>query len=140
MIIRSFRKEDILSIQNAIEPEYSCTANYDMCRAVFSLSATMEDNGTPVLCGGINIDENDDNVCWIWCIVANPVKNKVKLYRTLIEGLKIVIAESGCGIVKTLVLKDFEKGERLARHAGFKPTGAVEEMNGLAYLEYQWHN
>ena len=138
MIIRSFKKEDILAIQNAVEPSYSCQANYDACDSIDSLSATMEEDGKPILCGGASLDNNDNDVCWIWCIVADPVKNKITLYRAMRASFEIIMSEIGRSRAKTLVVEGFEQGERLVRHMGFVRSGSSVKVNGINCLEYTW--
>ncbi len=134
MNIRMYKDGDYEAIEDCIEPFGKVGYFEDIKdRGVY---LTVEDNNKVIGCGGVVMTTDDEGVVWL-TLSYDIAEKKLTLIRLLKEGLKIILESFNLKRITAKIQEGYEKGERMARWFGFRPTDEVVKAFTLNYRTYE---
>ena len=134
-MIRKYKDEYWAMIKDAVEPFSPLLPSDSFLHiADRSVAVTGMEGDEVMACGGITFVSNTEGLVWVK-VSKKCRQNAYKWARTIKETFSIMI-DSVDVTVATYVLKDFCKGDRLARMIGLFKTDKTEEYNGQTYYKY----
>jgi len=130
ILYRPFELQDWIDIK-AVEPFCPDFPTDNFLNAVKNGAAvTAVQDDKIIACGGIVF--LDDT--FLWLKVAKGYQS-IELAKVIIETAEFLIQTVKTPIY-TYVLKNFKKGEKLAKLVGFKKTNETKEYNHHTYMKY----
>lgn len=131
--LKKYEVGDWMRIPDAMEPFIPGSVTE---ATEHGLAVSAEEDGNMMLCGGIAFVDDEEGVVWVK-VSKKCLKEPVKWGRTLKEAFVLMSKITEDMKLVTYVVKDFCKGDRLARLIGMKPTDETREFNGNIYCKYE---
>lgn len=133
MIMRLYKDSDWSEIKDAVEPFSPLLPNLKVGKRSVAVTA-IEDNKI-MACGGITFISDTEGLIWIK-VSKKCRKAAYKWARTIRETYTAMMDSIGDIEISTYIVKDFCKGDKLARMIGLKRTGESQEYKGNIYYKY----
>ena len=99
------------------------------------IAVTETVDGNVMACGGITYVNDNEGMVW-FKMSKKCLGHRYRWARSILETFKIMMDSIGDMKISTYVLRDFCKGERVARMIGLEKTDETEEYNGNIYHRY----
>ncbi|KKN12021.1 hypothetical protein LCGC14_1020690 [marine sediment metagenome] len=131
--MRLYEDSDWLEIKDAVEPFSPLLPNDSVSER--SLAVTAIEGGEIMACGGITFISDTEGLVWVK-VSQKCKRSAYRWARTIRETFTAMIESIGDIEVSTYVVKDFCKGDKLARMIGLKNTGIFQEYKGNKYYKY----
>lgn len=131
--MRLYEDSDWLEIKDAVEPFSPLLPNDSVSER--SLAVTAIEGGEIMACGGITFTSDTEGLVWVK-VSQKCKRSAYRWARTIRETFTAMIESIGDIEVSTYVVKDFCKGDKLARMIGLKNTGIFQEYKGNKYYKY----
>ena len=131
--MRLYEDSDWLEIKDAVEPFSPLLPNDSVSKR--SLAVTAIEGGEIMACGGITFISDTEGLVWVK-VSEKCKRSAYRWARTIRETFTAMIESIGDIDVSTYVVKDFCKGDKLARMIGLKNTGTFREYKGNKYYKY----
>jgi len=132
--LKEYEPEDWSAITDAVEPFSPLTPTKEFLEMTKnSVAVTAIENGNVMACGGITYTSDETGIVWV------KVSRKCQGYRwarSIRETFRIMMDSIGDLRISTYVIRDFCKGDKLARLIGLQKTDEYEEYNGNIYYKY----
>lgn len=134
--LRYYKDSDWPEINDAVEPFSPLLPNDSFLHiSERSVALTGLEKGKVMACGGITFINNEEGLVWVK--VSKKCNRKAFTWaRTIRETFAIMMDSIEDLKVSTYVVRDFCKGDKLARMIGLKRTGETVEHNGNIYYRY----
>ena len=132
--IRLYEKGDWNKIDDAIEPFMPTHADFDSV-AKRGVAVTAMDGDKAMACGGVELTNDKEGTVWVKVSKA-CAKRPVLWARTIKDTFRLMTESVGHIEIYTYVLKDFCKGEKLAKLIKMKRTDNSIEHNGNIYNKF----
>ncbi len=134
--LKKYETEDWVKIGDAVEPFSPLMPPENFVKMTkHSVAVTGIENGNVMACGGVTYVNDKEGIVWVK-ISKKCLTQPYKWARSIRETFRIIMDSIGDLKISTYVLRDFCKGERLARLIGLKKTDETEEYNGNIYNKY----
>jgi len=136
ILARKFETKDLSAIDDAIEPFSFPLPSKDFSEfAKRGIAVTETENGNVMACGGITYINDKEGMVW-FKMSKKCLEHRYRWARSILETFKIMMASLGSVKISTYVLRDFCKGEKVARTIGLQKTDETEEYNGNIYHKF----
>lgn len=99
-----------------------------------SIAVTGLENGVVMACGGVTYKNDDEGLVWVK-VSKKCLREPYRWAKTILQAFRIIMDVVDLK-VSTYVIKDFIKGDKLARIIGLERTDEYEEYNGNIYYKY----
>ncbi|KKM14254.1 hypothetical protein LCGC14_1707970 [marine sediment metagenome] len=133
MIMRLYKDSDWSEIKDAVEPFSPFLPNLQVGKR--SVAVTAIENGKIMGCGGITFISDTEGLVWVK--VSKKCRKAAYTWaRTIRETFTAMVDSIGEIKISTYIVKDFCKGDKLARMIGLKKTGEFQEYKGNIYYKY----
>lgn len=136
MIARLYKDSDWVAITDAVEP-FSLLLPNDSFSDISqrSVAVTGVEDGKIMACGGITFISDTEGLVWVK--VSTKCRKAAYMWaRSIRETFFVMLDSIGDIKISTYVLKDFCKGDKLAKMIGLKNTGKFQEYKGNIYYKY----
>lgn len=134
--LREYEPDDWTKIDDAVEPFMFLEpfGNFnDIVQRGIAVTA-VEDN-IIMSCGGVAYVDNDEGIVWVK-VSKKCFRQPFRWARTIRETFSLMAKSLGSMKIVTYILKDFCKGEKLARMIGMEKTDRTYEFNDNTYIRY----
>lgn len=131
IVFRKYKIEDWARIKDAVEPFSPVDILEATARGV---SITAIENNKILACGGISYIGSDTGVAWLK--MSKKCLTKPLLWGRAIREIFRIMEDSVNLKIHTYILKDFCRGEKIAKLIGLRKTDESEEYNGNTYYRY----
>lgn len=132
--LKEFEIKDWSEIKDAVEPFVPLEPTKDFLEiSDRSIAVTAIENNNVMACGGITYLNNKEGITWM------KISKKCKGYywaRTIREAFSLMREAVGNLVISTYILRDFCKGDKLAKLIGLKRTIETKQHNGNTYYKY----
>ena len=136
ILCREYEVEDWAKIEDPVEPFAPMNPNDDFLQATKrGLHVTGTEDGKVLACGGIMFESDTEGK--VWLKVSKQIAGSFSWARSIKEVFNLMMEHVGDMNVGTYVLKDFCKGDRLARMINMRNTNETVEHNGNIYNLYE---
>ena len=133
MIMRLYKDSDWSEIKDAVEPFSPLLPNLQVGKR--SVAVTAIENGKIMGCGGITFISDTEGLIWVK-VSKKCRKAAYRWARTIRETYTAMIDSIGDITISTWIVRDFCKGDKLARMIGLTKTGESQEYKGNIYYKY----
>lgn len=133
MIMRLYKDSDWSEIKDAVEPFSSLLPNLQVGKR--SVAVTAIENDKIMGCGGITFISDTEGLVWVK-VSKKCRKAAYRWARTIRETYTAMVDSIGEIKISTYIVKDFCKGDKLARMIGLKNTGKFQKYKGKIYYKY----
>jgi len=131
--MRLYKDSDWSKIKDAVEPFSSLLPNLQVGKR--SVVVTGIENGKIMACGGITFISDTEGL--IWVKVSKKCRKAAYTWaRTIRETYTAMVDSIGEIKISTYIIKDFCKGDKLARMIGLEKTGESQKFKGNIYYKY----
>lgn len=131
--MRLYKDSDWLEIKDAVEPFSPLLPNLQVGKRSVAVTAIEDDK--IMACGGITFISDTEGL--IWVKVSKECRKAAYMWaRTARETYTAMVDSIGEIKISTYIVKDFCKGDKLARMIGLKKTGESQEYKGNIYYKY----
>ncbi len=133
MILRLYKDSDWSEIKDAVEPFSPLLPNDSFSDRSVAVTAIEDDK--IMACGGITFISDTEGLVWVK-VSKKCRRAAYKWARAIRETFTVMLDSIGDIEISTYVVKDFCKGDKLARMIGLKNTGKFQEYKGNIYYKY----
>lgn len=134
MIVRMYQKGDFDAIEDCVEPMGRPSSEDVILES--SVSMTVEDDGIPVVCGGVVYDTESNGI--VWLKLSEKASHKmVKIMRLIDAGFRIITESFGFDTITARVNEKFKVGHKFAMRFGFIPTDETVKIFSDTYRTYK---
>lgn len=131
--LKLYKDSDWSEIKDAVEPFSPLLPNGSFSE--HSLAVTGIEDGEIMACGGITFISDTEGLVWVK-VSKKCNKEAYRWARTIRETFTAMMDSIKDIEISTYVIKDFCKGDKLARMIGLKNTGKYQEYKGNKYYKY----
>lgn len=134
--LREYRIEDWARITDAVEPfSPNRPAQEFLLATERGVAITGEDDGIVMACGGIIYNGNSKGAVWLK-VNKKCLGQPLRWGRAFRETFRLMKEVVGDMEISTYVLKDFCRGERMARLIRLRNTKETVEYNDNIYIKW----
>ena len=134
--LREYNTEDLVEIDDAVEPFLPKMPMKEFTELTQrGIAITGVEDGDVRACGGIAYFNDNDGVAWLR-LSKKCLHHSLQWSRAIRETFKVMRESVGDLVVSTYILKNFCRGQRVARLIGMKKTDESEEFQGNTYIKY----
>ena len=136
IIMREYILDDWLKITDAVEP-FMFLEPFDNFNEIVQrgLAVTAVENNVIMACGGVAYINDKEGVAWLK-MSRKCLGQTYRWGRTVKETFSLITKSLGNMKVITYILKDFCKGEKLAKMIGMAKSDKTHEFNDNVYHRY----
>ena len=134
--LREYKPDDWKMITDAVEPFMFLEPFGNFNEIVQrGLAITAVEDGVVMACGGVSYASNEEGVVWVK-VSKKCFKQPFRWARTIKETFMLMAKSLGNMMIITYILKDFCRGEKLARMIGMEKSDRTYEFNDNTYNRY----
>ena len=133
MIMRLYKDSDWSEIKDAVEPCSPRLPNLEVGKRGGGVTAI--ENDKIMACGGITFISDTEGLIWVK-VSKKCSKATYRWARIIREPYTAMVDSIGDIEISTYIVKDFCKGDKLARMIGLKKTGESQKYKGNIYYKY----
>jgi len=136
LTFREYKTADWIKIKDAVEPFMLCESTEEFNRiARRGIAVTAVEDDEIMACGGVAYMNENEGLAWVK-VSKKCLKHPYRWARTIRETFRLMTKAIGSMTVTTYILKEFCKGEKLARFIGMEKTDDTCEFKNKTYNKY----